>query len=260
MEEPWLILAQLLPQAVAVTAVAAVGWRAWTLRGRQHLYDGAARALTTAGFMVRPKIEHHSVRGVDGLPQDQELTSALLATRGEALMLGLDVRSSQEAHGSVRRSGLEVVRRATFEIVRESSAGRVSRRMGVRDVEIGDVAFDAALKVTGWPEDMARALVAQPAVRAQLEVLFGMAGVRGVRLVAGAGAPTGALRIDWCLPWSEVAALAHVADAAERLALALEEARWVEPLGKPDGPGPTAGPSGAASGAPMAIPGTGARR
>lgn len=251
---------QFLPHVAVGVGTAAVAWRTHALRGRQGLYEAAGVALEAAGFQVRPVTEHHVEQHRGGVAHDVELKSALVARRGERLELALDVRTSEEARGMVRCTGLSVVKSATFEIAREGLLDRAARTLGVSDIEIGEPAFDAALKVGGWPADQVRALVAQPAVRAQLELLFGVPGVRELRLSARGGETAGTLRLSWRMPLRALESLGGVADALERLAQALEEARWVEPQGRPGAPRPSAGPAGPASGTPMAIPGTGPRR
>ena len=100
-------------------------------------------------------------------------------------------------------------------------------------------------------------MVAQAGVRGELAVLFSQDGVRDLRTVAST--EEGALRVAWQLPWDQLASLRALADTTERLARALDDVRFVDPLAKRDTRGVESGPAGPASGAPVPVPGSGRR-
>lgn len=234
-----------------------VGVHLRALRRRQHALDAAGRVLAEAGFAVTPVTQHYTTSGADG-PADVELTSALVLRRGQHVDVAVAAPSRDEVRGVLRRRAVAAATRATVDVRREGALSRASHALGIDDIEIGDPAFDGALKISGWPVDTARALIAEPPVRAALEGVFSFAGVSELRLAASA--ETGMVRVAWRLPTAQLASLAAIADVVERLAVALDDARWVEPLGKPEGAGASATSSGPASGAPMAIPGSGPHR
>ncbi len=257
MLELWLAVVQLVPYAVVGGATVAVGWRVTSLRRRQHLLAEASRRLVEAGFAVTPVTEHYAT-GNPAHAADVELTTALLARRGAHLDVAVASASRAGVRGLLRRRAVTAAARATFEVRREDALSRARHKVGVHDIEIGDAAFDDVLKLSGWPTDGARALVAAPPVRAAIEQTLSFDGVDEVRLAASAEA--GMVRVTWRLPMEQLGALAAIGDTVERLAAALEDARWVEPMGKPERAGVSAGTSGPSSGAPMAIPGSGPHR
>ncbi|MCC7071165.1 MAG: hypothetical protein IT383_07575, partial [Deltaproteobacteria bacterium] len=253
MAELWLIIVQVVPVVVVGAATVGVGMRMRTVRRRQQALDEAERALAAAGFDVTPVTEHY-VTDPTGA-SDVEVKTALLVKRGAHLEVAVAAASHDAVHGVMRRRAVAAAKRATFEVRREDALSRARHTLGIHDIEIGDPAFDDALKVSGWPADGARALVAETPVRAALEGAFAFAGVVDVRLVATA--ETGIVRMSWRLPMESLASLAVIADTVERLAVALDDARFVEPLAKPEGAGASAGSSGPSSGTPMGIPGSG---
>lgn len=224
-------------------------------RARHGRLHDAQEALQRVGFTV-VRVEQ-DVESRDAWDTPGHITLSLRGSLGERTTMSLGW-GGEAAEGALRVIGLALVRRVTFTIGREDAVSRLARKAGISDIEVGDARLDDALKLRGWPTDTVRGVIATPAVRAALSMLFAHEGVNHVRLAPvadglGATAQGGALTLSWRLAWARVGALRAIADDVLTLAAALDDARWAEP--RPEPTGDTSGSAGPQSGAPFGVPG-----
>lgn len=154
----------------------------------------------------------------------------------------------------VEVSDLSLGARTTLNVGVEAGLSKIARRLNIRDVEIGDPAFDERFCVRADEPDVARAALCLPDVRAALEAIFDGPAVYRCQLDKKRVLLVRALRETGSVSEAE----AHLRRAVA-LAKALHKAADVKPMPPPDEK-PEVGALGPASGSPMGVPVVGEER
>jgi hypothetical protein len=243
----------LLPLVSVAGMFAGTYWLGRRSALRHRLLRTASERLSDAGWTVEPA-------GESDLPSAGSRAEflRLRASRGRTFA-SIGFANAREANGTITLDGARVVERASFVIAREKDAITIKRRLGGRDIEIGDASFDELVNVRGWPADQVRGIAAAPMVRAAVTELFSDAAVTAVRSSGGGHDHRGVLFVDWRCSWDDLGRLSAWAERerAEQLGRALDEARYSAPMRQPEKTtarpeGPSAGP---ASGSPIGVVG-----
>ena len=146
-----------------------------------------------------------------------------------------------------------VALKTTLSLSLEGLLGGLRDLVGLKDIQVGDEAFDGRYTIRGADADLVRGAILQPAVRRAVDVLYGHRGVKRCNL-----SYHGTLEVLMQRERLTPQEARHVLVVVHTLAQALHDARHAEPVGPPvpKGAGKEAiGSVGGTSGAPVGLGG-----